>query len=53
MFGARPALGFRMKPRPAQPPVVAIAANDDGADPKAVIDIMGMTYISVDELVRQ
>jgi DNA processing protein len=44
---------FRMKPRPAQPPVAAIAADVDGAAPKAVIDIMGMTYISVDELVRQ
>ncbi len=38
--------------KPARP---AIAAIDDGGemDRRAVIDLMGMTYVSVDELVRQ
>lgn len=44
-------LDFRMKPRREQPPVMAF--DGDGADRKAVIDLMGMTYVSVDELVRQ
>lgn len=46
-------LDFRMKPRREQPPVMAFDGDGDGADRKAVIDLMGMTYVSVDELVRQ
>lgn len=48
-------LDFRMKPRRAQPPVAALAGDGDGdgTERKAVINLMGMTYVSVDELVRQ
>ncbi len=46
-------LDFRMKPRRTQPPVAAFAGDGDSSDRKAVIDLMGMTYVSVDELVRQ
>lgn len=46
-------LDFRMKPRRAQLPVEPIAGSGGGSDRKAVIDLMGMTYVSVDELVRQ
>lgn len=46
-------LDLRMKPSASRPQVAAI--NDEGcsSDRKAVIDLMGMTYVSVDELVRQ
>lgn len=46
-------LDFRMRPRRAQPSVTAISDDGGCADRKAVIDLMGMTYVSVDELVRQ
>jgi DNA processing protein len=46
-------LDVRMKAR--SPLVPTAAAVDDGGslDRKSVIDLMGMTYVSVDELVRQ
>ena len=46
-------LDFRMDPVKAQPRVAAIADDGGSADRKAVVGLMGMTYVSVDELVRQ
>jgi DNA processing protein len=46
-------LDFRMNPMKAQPRAEAISDDDGRADRKSVIDLMGMTYVSVDELVRQ
>jgi DNA processing protein len=46
-------LDSRMKPGAAKPPFVAFADEGGSVDRRAVIDLMGMTYVSVDELVRQ
>jgi DNA processing protein len=47
-------MDFRATRRPA-PVLSQVATIDDGgeADRRAVVDLMGMTYVSVDELVRQ
>lgn len=46
-------LDIRMRPRFVQSPIAAMTDDGSSADRKAVIDLMGMTYVSVDELVRQ
>lgn len=46
-------LDFRMKPATAKPQIAAPIDEGGSADRRAVIDLMGMTYVSVDELVRQ
>jgi DNA processing protein len=46
-------LDFRMKPSAARPQVTTAIEEGDSTDRRAVIDLMGMTYVSVDELVRQ
>lgn len=46
-------LDFRMKATPIHAPVNAKPEEGGSADRQAVIDLMSMTYVSVDELVRQ
>lgn len=46
-------LDFRMKPTAAKPQVAAPTDEGGSADRQTVIDLMGMTYVTVDELVRQ
>ncbi len=46
-------LDVRMEPYPTSGPVSLKIDDGGNADRQAVIDLMGMTYVSVDELVRQ
>lgn len=46
-------LDVRMKPGRVLPQVAAMTDEGDSTDRRAVIELMGMTYVSVDELVRQ
>jgi DNA processing protein len=46
-------LDFRMKPSVAKRPAMETLDEGGSADRHAVFDLMGMTYVSVDELVRQ
>ena len=46
-------LDFRMKSIPVPAPANAKPEEGGSADRQAVIDLMSMTYVSVDELVRQ
>lgn len=46
-------LDFRMKAIPVNAPANANPEEGGSADRQAVIDLMSMTYVSVDELVRQ
>jgi DNA processing protein len=45
----------RMKPPPVKfdPPLLPTSEDDNHAERIAVVDLIGMTYVSVDELVRQ
>lgn len=46
-------LDVRMKPGRVLTQVAAMTDEGDSTDRRAVIELMGMTYVSVDELVRQ
>lgn len=46
-------LDIRMNVKTPKAPSAAILEEGDSSDRKSVMDLMGMTYVSVDELVRQ